>query len=225
MVDNWKENFNNFKCRVCNFPLVIYEIQAKREKTIFKAKCPAHGFGVIKIPTGEVSKLIPDISDRIFRCFTCGGVASVDQMTDKDVWKLLKVRCPIHGVSKKYKINYHIFSEVWSHRQKGFIKTIPIVEEAPKKNIPKEKHVEIEETSDKEKPPEAISEVKREDILYCRACGVKLKEDYVFCNKCGVKILKKPLDKKKEKEQNYCGECGYPLDHGYKFCIRCGARL
>ncbi|MHA1377012.1 MAG: double zinc ribbon domain-containing protein [Candidatus Helarchaeota archaeon] len=214
MVEKWKENFNDFKCRVCNFPLILYEVQAKRDVTIFKAKCPAHGFGVIKIPTGEVSKLTPEISDRIFRCFTCGGVATVDQMTDKDVWKLLKVKCPIHGVSKRYKINYHIFSEVWAYKQKGFDKSIPTIEEVPKKEPPKVEPSTIEG-----------AEPKREDIQYCRACGVKLKNDYLFCNKCGVKIIKKPMNIKKNKEQNYCGECGYPLEHGYKFCIRCGTKI
>ncbi|MFX1449262.1 MAG: zinc ribbon domain-containing protein [Promethearchaeota archaeon] len=214
MAKDWKEKINDLKCGVCNFPLILYEIQAKREITFFKAKCPAHGIGTIKIPTGEVSKLIPQITDQIFRCFTCGGPATVDQMVDKEVWKLLKVKCPIHGISKKYKINYHVFSEVWAYKQKG-VSAIK----------PTEKKVPIKETKKIEEPAKEKLKAEREEIQFCRECGVKLKPDYLFCNKCGVKIIKLPIKKDKPKEQNYCGECGYPTDHKYKFCIRCGTKL
>ncbi len=208
MSKDWKENFNDFKCKVCNFPLILYEVQAKKDTTIFKAKCPAHGFGTIKIPTGVVSNFIPQITDQIFRCFTCGGSATLDQMVDKDVWKIIKVKCPIHGISKKYKYNYHVFSEVWAFKQKGISATKPIEKKIPIKEPPKEK-----------------KKTEREEIQFCRECGVKLKPDYLFCNKCGVKIIKVPIKKDAPKEQNFCGECGYPTDHKYKFCIRCGTKL
>ena len=202
MSKDWKETLNDFKCKICNFPLIIYEIQAKRNITIFKAKCPAHGLGNFKIPTGGVSNLIPVISDRVFRCFSCGAPSRLDQMVDKDVWKVIKVNCPIHGSSRSYKFNFHVFSEVLNYVKKG----------TPKK-------------PDEDKPPKkGKAVITREEIQFCRECGVKLKPDYVFCNKCGTKIIKTPL-KKEEIEQNYCGVCGSPIDHGYHFCIRCGARI
>lgn len=215
MEENWKENINDFKCRVCNFPLILYEIQAKRDVTIFKAKCPVHGYGVLKIPTGEVSKLIPEISDRVFRCFTCGAPATINELIDKDVWKLLKVKCPTHGVSRRSKINYHVFSEIWTLKQKELQKIAPEQKSSITEQIPIEN---LEENLEEK------SEETRDEIKFCRNCGVELKSDYLFCNKCGTKIIKLPIAKPK-KDQNYCGVCGYPLDHGYHFCIRCGAKI
>ncbi len=214
MVENWQENVNDFKCKLCNFPLIVYEVQAKKNVTIFKAKCPVHGYGIIKIPTGEVSALIPTISDRIFRCFDCGAPSTVTQMIEKEPWELLKVTCPTHGPSRRYKINYHVFSEVWTHKQKQISKTTP---EA--RTVPARKPIKIVGP-----PTQKPAEIIRDEVQFCRECGVKLKPDYVFCNKCGVKIIKRPIEKKK-KDQNFCGECGSPLDHGYKFCIRCGTKL
>lgn len=125
MEENWKENINDFKCRVCNFPLILYEIQAKRDVTIFKAKCPVHGYGVLKIPTGEVSKLIPEISDRVFRCFTCGAPATINELIDKDVWKLLKVKCPTHGVSRNQKLITMYFPKFGHLNKKSYKKLLP----------------------------------------------------------------------------------------------------
>ena len=62
---------------------------------------------------------------------------------------------------------------------------------------------------------------KRDDEVYCFACGSVIKREAEICPKCGVNQIKR---RETIQAEVYCRTCGQMVKKDADFCIKCGVR-
>lgn len=121
-------------------------------------RCPVHRrVRRIFLPYSRLSEWIGPVSDRLFRCNTCGKSSQLKKIAIKGHFTAILLNCPVHGTKDNKRT-------LWS----------PIFTSA--KGI---KEIQLAET-----PP--ISDLLEEDIRrLCPRCGTENDSDARFCISCG----------------------------------------
>lgn len=153
------EDIKNFSCPKCGKTGTITFLKADGDKIIVKQRCPFHGERTFKVPLLQKDLYISQFRNGIFRCYTCGEVATVKSAKTSGPWMLVKCACPTDG--DKLPVQ-----KIWS--------TI---------------YTDISSREFTEPEPIQPISTQTDEKKFCPSCGTPLKEKGEFCDACGHKIV------------------------------------
>jgi len=121
-------------------------------------RCPVHRrVRRIFLPYSRLSEWIGPVSDRLFRCNTCGSPSQLQKIAIKGHFTAVLLNCPKHGTNDNKRL---LWSPIFT-AAKG-IKEIQLAEKLP------------------------ISDIFEEDVeRICPHCGTENDSDAMYCAFCG----------------------------------------
>ncbi|MHA1311403.1 MAG: zinc ribbon domain-containing protein [Candidatus Helarchaeota archaeon] len=178
-----------FNCYKCGQRIAVIKALIKGYIVVVAGKCPNRHGVKLYLQFKKMDRWIDDMKISVYQCI-CGNELQLEQVLPRGAYVILRMRCPVHGVVKKY-----VALPIWNEMES----LIPITKKFESEK-PTEEYIsrevyqeEIATTKNRDWETNIVDNTEElqdriRDIKYCPYCGEEVTPGSFFCTNCGAEL-------------------------------------